>query len=237
MPRLIIRRTREGPVEREAEFDAPVLRIGRDSQNDLVLEASGSDLWVSRFHAEIRRDGPDYTVVDRESTNGTFVDRRQISSAPLLPGTTIEIGPFFLEFQPEFEGRPSARPAVAPNTVFDPVIAASDVHVPGAPLPPVRGGLPYDPRASRTRAKALLLGGTALAIATFLGVVRYQQERRITAPPAPSRQTIQEHLAEARRLLDQGDSDAARRELDEVFAADPTNEQGAAMRKAIDLTR
>jgi pSer/pThr/pTyr-binding forkhead associated (FHA) protein len=69
----------------------PVSTIGREPGRATVavLEAS-----VSREHAELRRDGHKvWTVVDRGSTNGTFVDGQRVQgSAPLGDGSVLAVG-------------------------------------------------------------------------------------------------------------------------------------------------
>ncbi len=71
------------------------VRIGRQRDNDLVLE----DTSVSRHHAEIHRgaDGS-LTLVDLDSLNGVFVNERQIKSAGLSDGDSVEIGDVRLAF-------------------------------------------------------------------------------------------------------------------------------------------
>ena len=65
------------------------LRIGRTSDNDLVL----SDLTVSRHHAELRRSASGhYEIVDLGSHNGTFVNGQQVTSATLTEHDIIGIG-------------------------------------------------------------------------------------------------------------------------------------------------
>lgn len=48
----------------------PVYSIGRSSECDVVL----NDTRASRHHADIRWDGQQWTVVDQNSTNGTYVN-------------------------------------------------------------------------------------------------------------------------------------------------------------------
>jgi ABC-type multidrug transport system ATPase subunit len=68
--------------------------IGRDSANDIVLEAPT----ISRFHAEVvYRDGS-LEVRDLRSRNGTRLDGRVIDSARLEVGSEIGVGPFRLVF-------------------------------------------------------------------------------------------------------------------------------------------
>jgi ABC transport system ATP-binding/permease protein len=65
------------------------LRIGRTSDNDLVL----SDLAVSHHHAELRKSGnAQYEIVDLGSHNGTFVNGQRVTSATLTEQDIVSIG-------------------------------------------------------------------------------------------------------------------------------------------------
>lgn len=72
----------------------PVL-IGRDQQNDLVLD----DRRVSRKHAEIRLRLGRYTLYDLQSTNGTYVNGRRIAEKVLEDGDRVSIGGLELLFR------------------------------------------------------------------------------------------------------------------------------------------
>jgi serine/threonine protein kinase len=64
-------------------------QIGRHSENHIVL----SDISVSRWHATVWRRGSKTYIRDENSKMGTFVNRRQISTATLLRnGDTVQIG-------------------------------------------------------------------------------------------------------------------------------------------------
>lgn len=68
-----------------------LLTIGRGADCDLVLH----DPQASRHHAELRRTGDEWLVVDIGSTNGTLVDGQRLlpkQPRPLHPGQTIMIG-------------------------------------------------------------------------------------------------------------------------------------------------
>ncbi len=65
-----------------------VIRIGRDEDNDIVL----ADLWVSGKHAEIRRKGSGFVLVDLNSTNGLHYNGRRVPRAALSPGDVFTIG-------------------------------------------------------------------------------------------------------------------------------------------------
>lgn len=76
-----------------ASFEVPLkgvrLTIGRSSRNDLCL----NDPFVSRLHAEIRRDGESLVLYDGGSANGTYHNGQRIeSSAALQFGDVIRIG-------------------------------------------------------------------------------------------------------------------------------------------------
>jgi ABC transport system ATP-binding/permease protein len=70
-------------------LSAQALRIGRDTDNDLVL----SDLDVSRHHAQLRKSPSGaYEIVDLGSSNGTFVNGRRVSAAVLSEPDIVSIG-------------------------------------------------------------------------------------------------------------------------------------------------
>jgi len=80
------------------DVGAPMMRIGRASSNDLVLE----DLNVSRLHAELVRRPEGLYVRDAGGKNGTFVNDRRIEEPLLLhAGDSIRIGTTTLVFNAE----------------------------------------------------------------------------------------------------------------------------------------
>jgi hypothetical protein len=80
--------------ERISITRAPVT-IGRLSTNDVVL----SDPNVSRKHAEVRRDGGRWILVDLGSTNGTLVNGKLAKEHPLHNGDRIAFGTSELRFE------------------------------------------------------------------------------------------------------------------------------------------
>ncbi|WP_344135945.1 ATP-binding cassette domain-containing protein, partial [Luedemannella flava] len=70
------------------------VRIGRGAGNDIAL----ADLAVSRRHAELRRVGDAYEVVDLGSSNGVFYNGQRVPRARLAPGDRISIGRHQLVF-------------------------------------------------------------------------------------------------------------------------------------------
>lgn len=79
----------EVPQERRRlALGAEPLTVGRDPENDLVLD----DRRVSRRHAEIRLRLGRYTLYDLQSTNGTFVNGRRVAEVALSDGDRVQIG-------------------------------------------------------------------------------------------------------------------------------------------------
>ena len=64
------------------------LRIGRAPDNDVVVR----DGRASRYHARIVGPPGTLAIEDLGSSNGTFVDGRLVTHAPLAPETVVTIG-------------------------------------------------------------------------------------------------------------------------------------------------
>jgi pSer/pThr/pTyr-binding forkhead associated (FHA) protein len=81
----------EGPdAPLSITFQGETMSIGRAKSSDLVL----ADSQVSRRHAEIVREGPDFVLVDLDSPNGMFLgeERAKIARHTLRDGDSIRIG-------------------------------------------------------------------------------------------------------------------------------------------------
>lgn len=68
--------------------------IGRASKNDIVLDTSG----VSRVHASIEKKKDEYLLIDKNSTNGTFIENKRVQSYRLINGTSFRIQDYLLAF-------------------------------------------------------------------------------------------------------------------------------------------
>ncbi len=84
---------RMGSQEYDLKTDATVL--GRNKQCDVVV----ADPNVSRRHAEIRREGQHYVILDLNSTNGVQVNGRDVQRAVLAHGDRITVGASHLRFE------------------------------------------------------------------------------------------------------------------------------------------
>jgi pSer/pThr/pTyr-binding forkhead associated (FHA) protein len=67
-----------------------------------LSDLSAMDSGVSRRHAVIHRAGPDYTIEDLDSTNGTYINRKKIKPhepKPIKAGDEIRFGKLPLTVQ------------------------------------------------------------------------------------------------------------------------------------------
>lgn len=81
--------------ERVYRLDGAVAVLGRSRQCDVVI----NDPNVSRRHAEVRRDGDGYVVVDLDSTNGITLNGQEVKRAALADGDRLQLGTTGLRFE------------------------------------------------------------------------------------------------------------------------------------------
>jgi len=75
-------------------LDADLTTAGRHPDSDIFLD----DITVSRRHAEFRRDGHGFRVVDVGSLNGTYVNRTRAEDVALAGSDEVQIGKYRLLF-------------------------------------------------------------------------------------------------------------------------------------------
>ena len=162
MPTLII--TADDGTERRVALPDGLVRIGRASNNDVVLPDASKG--VSRSHAELRYENGGYIIVDLESQNGTWVNNRRVERAPVVPGAEIAVGLYRVRLEPAAAAPPVAAsksdigeiPLVRPEqaAVEAAPRASAAVRVQQPPLPPA---------ASRSAPMlALFAGGVAIGM-------------------------------------------------------------------------
>jgi pSer/pThr/pTyr-binding forkhead associated (FHA) protein len=66
-------------------LDKEIIKIGRNIENDLVL----NDPSVSRFHAEIRYEDSQFLLIDLGSSGGTFLNNQKVDKDVLFSGDII----------------------------------------------------------------------------------------------------------------------------------------------------
>jgi sulfur carrier protein ThiS len=80
---------------REVELDRERMVIGRLHGSEVEIDDPGA----SRRHAEIRKEGDRFVLVDLGSTNGTLVNDSPVAEHALEDGDRITIGRTILEFR------------------------------------------------------------------------------------------------------------------------------------------
>jgi len=127
--------TDEGGARRKLDFSKSELTVGRVQGNDIVLSKRN----VSKQHARLTLKGQQAVVVDLNSTNGTWVNGRKITSPQALKqGDKIYIADFIITLEPANDS--SQRPSSAPGVSEPPPLPAKQ------PMPPTarcRSGIPW----------------------------------------------------------------------------------------------
>jgi pSer/pThr/pTyr-binding forkhead associated (FHA) protein len=136
VPTLVVQRD---TGDQEIAWEQPVLTIGRDPSNDLVVEHR----LASRRHARFERDDIGFYVRDLDSTNGTFVNGQPIQGTHMLRNNDeVWIGDTVIIFRDPEATVKGALPPTARQRVEEPVeelrvdTRAKEVYVRGKPLEP-----------------------------------------------------------------------------------------------------
>jgi len=86
---------------KEFPVTVPTFRLGRHPQNDLRIPTRD----VSRRHCELLVQDDRLVVRDVGSTNGTYVNGKQVEEVTLKPGDRLTIGP--VTFVVQIDGKPA----------------------------------------------------------------------------------------------------------------------------------
>ncbi len=70
------------------ELDAPRVTIGRIAGNSIQLR----DTEISREHARLEKQHDQYRIADLGSSNGTFVNGKQVQEIDLVSGDQVQLG-------------------------------------------------------------------------------------------------------------------------------------------------
>ncbi|MEM9066861.1 MAG: FHA domain-containing protein [Myxococcota bacterium] len=112
--RIRLEQTFGAHTGRSFAFDQELVRIGRMPDSDVAFDAH-ADLDASGRHAELRRQGSAWSVVDLGSRNGTWVNGQRVDQRVLAHGDELEFGP----------GGPRLRVELVPPSVVPPPPGAS----------------------------------------------------------------------------------------------------------------
>ncbi len=115
------------------DLDRDATSIGRSAGQDIVL----SDPCVSRKHAVILRESGTYTIVDQNSTHGSFVNGRRVERCVLNLDDVLQMGSLNapkLRFHLGLNDLLTTRLAERPVT--DLLTSLSELRLPGSPSRP-----------------------------------------------------------------------------------------------------
>lgn len=129
------------------------LRIGRGTNTDLRLEDSRVDL----EHAEIVQEDQNFTLMDRESVTGTYVNGQPVRGFRLGEGDVVEIGGFRLEvgvMEPADEEAPRLMLEVSPLTRPDQTDPETRTRTRTKTVALAQAPPPLAPMRGRKRAKS-----------------------------------------------------------------------------------
>jgi hypothetical protein len=139
----------QGPrVGQAFDLNKPVMTIGREANNDIVIE----DPQVSRHHVRLTQQGAGYVIEDLGSTNGTFLNgQRVFGTRPINSGDTLGMGDTIVLKVVGFAGagetivaRQQPQPAPVSYSAPPPPPTAPLV-APPPPMPEVSYGVPLPP--------------------------------------------------------------------------------------------
>ncbi|HJR88897.1 MAG TPA: FHA domain-containing protein [Aeromicrobium sp.] len=158
--------------------DETVVQIGRDVPDGIVVQGHS----VSRVHAELRRTGPTWTLVDLGSRNGTFINGQRITEQRISAPVTVHLGP------------PDSGTSLVLDTVSVP--PADDAPADMSPayaetmVAPAIEDLDSDDEAEPTGPNLIVQVGTAQAVfphSATVSIGRMPDNDVVVADPACSR--------------------------------------------------
>lgn len=78
----------------QVELIGDEVTAGRSPEAGIFLD----DITVSRIHAVFTRDGNTWVISDKESLNGTYVNRTPVDSHTLITGDEIQVGKYRFKY-------------------------------------------------------------------------------------------------------------------------------------------
>ena len=111
-------------------FSQSVVRVGRAADNDIAFDPN-HDREASGYHAEIRREGDGWLLVDLKSSNGTFVGGQRVERYRLVSGDEVSFGAKGPRVRVEFGAVPSTvqTAAVSPAAPSPPLAPPAGARV------------------------------------------------------------------------------------------------------------
>ena len=113
---VVIYTAEQGLLGKRFVLDRSPLRVGRGTDNHVVLEGDS----VSRRHAHFERRTGDWFIVDDGSTNGTYLNEEQVArDNKLNNGDRIKVGPTILKFLSGLDAEAKYHEEIYRMTIID----------------------------------------------------------------------------------------------------------------------
>ena len=123
--RALLVRTDSSNAGQVIKVEGARFGLGRHPDNPACVDDDG----ISRFHAEISVDGNKYWVKDLDSSNGTYINGRRITSCELNNGDTLNLGPrVAFRFSAATEHEERVLKQLYESSVRDPLTGAFNRH-------------------------------------------------------------------------------------------------------------
>jgi len=159
-----------------------ILRIGRGTNAELRSENPA----VALEHAVIEGDDNGYTITDKGSITGTYVNRRPVETARLAAGDVIEIGDLRIAIQVLEPGKPLFMRVSSTSSTSGPIIGDEDEEEAAAPSAQ-RGGTLKAPRVDYAGVFRLKRPGlTKVSVVAILLILALIAVAEITKPEQQS---------------------------------------------------
>jgi pilus assembly protein CpaF len=205
--------TDEGGVRKRLDFSKPELTVGRVQGNDIVLPKRN----VSKQHARLMLSDSQAVVVDLDSTNGTWVNGRKITSPhPLKRGDKIYIADFILTVEPANDAdRKNAAPKVSEPPPLPPKPTEPEQEL---PVPHPSMGVKHPGPGSQSPGTGDVRG-TALPPAVEARATDAPPPRRATESPTPVGDPLASLLERLEQRIDVNDVASASMKKQERWSA------------------
>jgi S1-C subfamily serine protease len=226
--RVIVQHTSGARAGQRQEFRDPALvRFGRHPSNDVQFDTH-HDLDASARHAELRREGAQFRLVDVGSSNGTLMGGERVSERLIVGGEEVQFG----------VGGPCVRILIdnldLPPTLEQPRSMGARHHTYGPPPPGMRTTAfrqaVHAAVAQATRPIRALVIGLALA-ATLTGVGLLIYRARSESREAALRNQMVA-LMERQRTASPGEQPGLKQTLERMNGELKTSGTGPAISRA-----
>jgi hypothetical protein len=181
---IVIIVTSEESEPQTYQLDSDHIRIGRSSDNDLILP----NRTCSRHHAEIVKEGDLYRIIDLGSTNGVKIGEERVQETELGHGSFVGIGHYTLTIS--LPDQVSAETVAVPLANIQQGIAASDSEtdesgqITRTHRLDIRAVSQEGEQSRRAwvRVAVFLVASALIVLAVMVGL-RYLTGRQIQTPP------------------------------------------------------